>query len=77
MIGIHLVDISKTNPGTGLYELAPELLEGKIYVPNSRKWFFPLKFSMGRESQKIYQDVFFEILKIFFCVSEINQTELP
>ena len=53
MSGFKLVDIACRNPNTGILELDPSEanLLMKLYLPQSRRWSFPTKFVMGKETQ--------------------------
>ena len=57
MAGLKLVDLAVQNPMTGKYELDPTQ-EGCMYLPQSRKWFFPMLFCMSKETKQMYQEEF-------------------
>ena len=75
MAGMKLVDMAVQNPITGEFELDParELL----YLPQSRKWNFPLKMCMGKETKEMYQDKFRHIFQLYSDASKENQTIFP
>jgi hypothetical protein len=72
MAGLKLVDLAVRNPITGEYKLDPNC-EGSTYLPQSRKWCFPLKFCMGKETTAMYQDEFQDLFDIFVDASKPGQ----
>ena len=55
MAGIKLVDCAVQDPYTGKYDLKP-ISGDKWFLPQSRKWCFPVKICMGKETEKMYQE---------------------
>ena len=75
-------DIATKNPYTRLYDLDPTNLsqsdgKKKRYVIQSRKWCFPFKYCMGRETNKMYQEECKDLFELMFCASMENQSEIP
>ena len=76
MAGLKLVDLAVRNPLTGEFELDPNA-EFCKYLPQSRKWNFPFKFCMGKETKKMYQEEFKDIFQVFLDASKEGQTIFP
>ena len=55
----------------------PGTIRKKMYVSQSRKWCFPTKFVMRKETDEMYREEFKEIFEILFRAAEIDQTEFP
>ena len=70
--GFKLVDIACQNLHTVILELDPSEanLLVKLYLPQSRRWSFPTKFVMGKETQEMYQTEFKEMFELFLCYRE-------
>ena len=75
MAGMKLVDMAVQNPITGEFELDPA--RESSYLPQSRKWNFPLKMCMGKETKEMYQDEFRHIFQLYADASKENQTIFP
>ena len=71
MAGIKLIDLAVKNPQTGKYELDPSFEED--YCVQSRKWCFPAKICMGKETKKMYQEEFKSLFDTFIEASEEGQ----
>ena len=76
MAGLKLVDLAVRNPMTGEYELDPTQRDCR-YLPQSRKWCFPMKFCMGKETANMYQEEFKDLFQIFIDASADNQKVFP
>ena len=76
MAGLKLVDLAVRNPLTGEFELDPDA-EGSKYLPQSRKWCFPLKLCMGKETKQMYQEEFASIFQLFSDASVEGQDIFP
>ena len=72
MAVLKLVDLAVQNPITGEYELDPTQSDTK-YLPQSRKWCFPMKFCMGKENSALYQEEFKDIFRTFIDASADDQ----
>ena len=76
MAGIKLVDLAVKNPLTGMYELDPAKAK-EWFLVQSRKWCFPLKICMGKETQQMYQEEFSHIFDLFQKAGEKDQSIFP
>ena len=76
MAGLKLVDLAVRNPITGEYELDPNCA-GSTYLPQSRKWCFPLKFCMGKETTAMYQEEFQDLFDVFVDASKQGRQVFP
>ena len=73
MAGIKMVDCLLKNPLTGNFDLNPDQDE-KDYNIQSRRWSFPFKFCMGKETDAMYREEFSEIFEVFNNASKPGQT---
>ena len=76
MAGIKLVDCAVRDPYTGKYDLKP-IFGDKWFLPQSRKWCFPVKICMGKETEKMYQEEFKKIFELFDEASKQGQQVFP
>ena len=65
MASLKLIDLEVDNPENGEYELNHLLCDPKKFKNQSRKWCFPYKLCMGKESEKMYQEEFCELFELF------------
>ena len=80
MAGIKLVDCCVFNLYTGSFDFKPVDVMDKNsihYVPQSRKWNFPLNFCMGTKLATMYQEEFAYLFEIFDKASKEGQTIFP
>ena len=76
MAGIKLVNCAVRDPYTGKYDLKP-IFGDKWFLPQSRKWCFPVKICMGKETEKMYQEEFKKIFELFDEESKQGQQVFP
>ena len=74
--GLKVVDLAVRNPITGDYRLDPNY-EGFTYLTHIRKWCFPLRFCMGKETTSMYQDKFQDVFEIFVDACKQGQKVFP
>ena len=74
MAEIKMVDPNCINTKTGAKELCLLL---KKFLPQSRRWCFPMKITMVKESSEMYQEEFEALFDLFYKASLPNQEIFP
>ena len=72
MASLKLSNLAVHNPITGVYGLDPTF-KGCTYLPQIRKWTFPLNFYMGKDTRYVQGQIFNSYLIFFVLVSQVSK----